>query len=36
MFFSKIDVGRARVQQALGMSTIPLTRPSHGQQLSNK
>jgi hypothetical protein len=36
MFLSKIDVGMARVQQALGTSTMPLIRPSHGQQLSRR
>jgi hypothetical protein len=36
MLFSKIDVGKARVQQALGISTMPLTRPSHGQQLRRR
>jgi len=27
---SKISVGMASVQQAFGMSTMPLMRPSHG------
>ena len=27
---------KARVQQALGISTMPLTRPSHGQLLSSR
>ncbi len=36
MLFSKIDVGSASVQQALGMSTMPLTRPSQGQQLKSR
>ena len=34
--WSKMAVGMARVQQALGTSTIPAMRPSHGQQLSSK
>jgi hypothetical protein len=36
MFLSKIAVGIARVQQALGISTIPLTLPSTGAQLSKR
>jgi hypothetical protein len=34
--WSKIAVGKARVQQALGISTIPLIRPSTGAQLNSK
>tara|TARA_B100002051_G_C16141964_1_gene349399 strand:- start:6 stop:170 length:165 start_codon:yes stop_codon:yes gene_type:complete len=36
MSLSKIDVGIASVQHALGMSTIPLIRPSTGAQLSKR
>ena len=36
IFLSKIAVGNAKVQQALGISTIPLILPSTGAQLNNK
>ena len=36
IFLSKIAVGKARVQQALGTSTIPLILPSTGAQLSKR
>lgn len=34
--WSKMEVGIARVQQALGISTIPLILPSTGAQLSSR
>ena len=34
--WSKMATGMARVAQALGTSTIPDRRPSHGQQDSNR
>jgi hypothetical protein len=36
MSWSKIEVGMARVQQALGISTMPLILPSTGAQLSSR
>ena len=34
--WSKIAIGMARVAQALGTSTMPERRPSHGQQDSSR
>ena len=36
ILLSKIAVGNAKVQQALGTSTIPLILPSTGAQLNSK